>query len=346
VAIDPKLQKAVAKSCPALQRAMPKHVLPKSRQGDYPNLDLADSIEIDRLIKYGLGTFDHRAETSFLSYLTTIRRIECGATIFLNRELIEPLLHSNFGDLHFTDLRWRLPGLRFVVPAGALSVPRANEITTFTVARIESDDIFGCPVEIAQEVDRLISKIWRRPNLHRLERFSYQFNKNGGFILSETSDQFEVFARVVKTTNDLPGSSNDSERILLVQLERLAWHTLVFLSLAPFVEYEPAHIERKAHFEGSRLIPALHRARFLSEFYARAIRHRAASPKEANIAVVPSETTTRETQGDPTTGHQLPAMWRAGHRKKQVCGPGRAERKSVWIAPYKTHGPSTCDPVK
>jgi len=99
---------------------------------------------------------------------------------------------------------------------------------------------------------------------------------------------------------------------------------LAFLSQTP-IEYEPEHIESKAHIEGKHLIPALIRARFVGASRIRGIRHRASVSESA------------ETSRAVALHHQQ-EHWRSGYWRQQPCGPGRTDRQLRWIDTYRAGG--------
>jgi hypothetical protein len=331
--MDRKLRKQPAKDCPLAERKFfsPKYTVPKYRSHDYASLDAVNQTEFDRCVRSSLGEFDHRNEAAFLSFVSTVRSLEFNRTaFFMERELPEPLLRSKFGDLQSTDVRWRLPCFRIVVPLGALSIQDANgtrSITDFTIARVEPGDVIGCPAEIAREVDNFVTKVWRRPNLHRLEHFYHRFTQDG-FVLTATSDRAETYGRLVEYSsikaNNLPDSDN-TERGLLERLQHLATSVLLLLGALP-IEYEPQHldIERQARREGEHLIPALVRARFVGSLCIRPIK----CPAKTNTGSFPSDAMAT------ISVHRAPHLT-SGHWKHQFHGAGRTQSKLVWIESYK-----------
>src|SRR5271166_5176082 len=82
------------------------------------------------------------------------------------------------------------------------------------------------------------------------------------------------------------------------------------------LQYEPAAI-RKAKMEGKHMITGLFPAKFVGQQQIRATK------KPTHVASLP-------------TGKHTAAHWAAGHWKRQPYGPGRTERKLIWILSYPT----------
>jgi hypothetical protein len=127
--------------------------------------------------------------------------------------------------------------------------------------------------------------------------------------------------------------TNPDERALLAKLERLSLNILLLIGSTP-VEYEP-EILRQPRVKGHHSTAGLLRAVFVGQLAVRAIRHHR-SPELEDAESVNHPTWDHSIKPVAPTGRQ-PPVWRAGHWKRQFCGPRRADRKLIWIQPYKTH---------
>jgi len=344
---DRQKLKWVAKNCPLTYEALfgRKYHLPNYRQEDYANMEFNHFITFSRMMEFSSGRIDRRDEVIHCVLGNTAASLHYKRpTLYLERELGEALLRTDLlEDLSTGDIKWRWPALRVVLPSLLLPIARREKVhwlTHFDVCKIDATGSLMYPTALAREVDTFIAKMEKVPNHHRLELVGFAYPDDGiciGASLNQPDTELvdETVYGVTKpwgairvgdykgVTGDLssPFNQDDADRRLISRLEHLVLNVLLFLSATP-IEYEVQKelLLRKAN--ARELKPELVEARWVGQSQLRPIR------------------TTEPVKGPVHhTGKHVAQHWRSGHWKRQVFGPGRAERKLIWIQPYQTHEP-------
>jgi hypothetical protein len=259
-------------------------------------------------------------------------------TLFLERELGEILLDSHLpDDLQTSDVKRIFPSFRIMLPRGLLTIERDGEKVSMMhldIGFLDGGIDVTCPKALAHELD-----------VNSLVRWGAR-SVDGRLFLSKTKICYDETCILISGSlekgedplcptaygitkpwregpvtalrqwrNSLQSDwpTDQLDQVFLAKMENLALNILILLSRVP-LEYEPAHVERKARTEGKRLIPALLRARWVGDCMLRA--------KNAG-----------HVRGEVGTGRSVSGHWRKAHWVRQACGKGRLERRLIWLLP-------------
>lgn len=263
------------------------------------------------------------------------------ATLFIEEELAQALLRTDLPE-GFTpdDIHWRREAWRFFLPKGLfrVRVDRRGEVvspTCVTFARVDA----GVPY--MPLLPELLADRGASPQHGwALTRGGETFTPDSDrvmFSVQVRSDPRQVQCREYYSAHHLDGRSltelaadlgaspegaavwDVSEKDFMREVMRFCYNALLYLGAVP-LEYEPKVI-RPAKEKKGRMQKEVLQARFLGQELYRPV-------------VRPSDQKAHE-----PTGRKLDAHWRCGSWRRQACGPGWSQRKLIWVAPYRTHGP-------
>lgn len=352
-----KLLKLIKKEAPTAYRVIfgRKYLLPPSRQGDYFNLEFDTFLAFDRCALYASGAENAHDEVWRICLGNTLAALNYGRpTLFLERELGEALMRTALlPGLATSDIRWRWPAFRIVLPLGLITIEREDgprSLTHVDLSQIDPGcDIF-CPPVIAREIDLFVwrhretlRELPRRPEALRLSTSHFGYREHG-MIVSTATDRPEhgqainglpsvqtLYASVkpfgetidignyqaVEGDLQTPFPQDASDRDLLSRLEHLVLNVLLFLSSNPQL-YQPNWVDVVRKARQSDIKPELVRARFVGDMQFRPL-------------------ILKQHQPSTPTGRHLAAHWRSGHWRRVAFGKGKADERIQWIKPYQTH---------
>jgi hypothetical protein len=344
-----------AKMLPRTERRLRgvRFEMPQYRQPDYPHYTHAFEQDFTTIARAAiLSGRQVEANKPPAAWLFVAEQSSAGvtavwsqkgkATLFIEEELAQALLRTDLPE-GFTpdDLHWRRDAFRFFLPKGLfrVRVDRRGEVvspTCVTFARMDA----GVPYlpllpELLADRDASPQHGWALTRL-RAETFTPDSDRVV-FSVQVRSDPRQVQCREYYSAHHLDGRSltelaadigahqegaavwDASEKDFMREVMRFCYNALLYLGAVP-LEYEPKVI-RPAKEKKGRLQKEVLEARFLGQELYRP-------------SVKPSGQKTHE-----FTGRKLEAHWRAGSWRRQPCGPGWSQRKLIWVAPYRTHGP-------
>jgi hypothetical protein len=348
------------KFCPQLDRAIyaKKYILPTYRQADYHPQDVANKMFASAiLIPMQTDDYDGVANAAICNALQALKVNR--PTLYLERELGEAFMRTQLpGDMIAEDVHWRWPGMRIFIPKGLLTLAAEDTQVSHDMMFLDVCDLpVGTELTVPQPYADEILALAREygwPNPGRALGFSTtpyaqralmisgnldgspdgvltleQMNQ-GDYMLYAVVKPFDSAVRLgqirridhnVDKQLSSPYESSDTDDRFCEKILHLALNILLFLGSMP-AEYQPETVLRKPRLEGSHALPGLYAARFVGRSQLRP--DRAKSAHRADSAL---------------PGRHLAAHWRCGHWKRQAFGPGRAERKYIWLQPYQTGEP-------
>lgn len=339
------LAKSIARECPETWQAISRkrYLLPNYRQADYFSQELLDTIMGIFLITYTSGDYGPKPDAVIRAMYrcTTMALLENRPLWFLERELGEKLLVTQFpGDLTTNEIHWRRRVMRIMLPKGLVTIarPEWKQPRSLMYVDIAKAEGFGTHVlERSMEAEmRMFSA--KRGYLKSKLVPAPLFDKHGICVCGELEELDGVLGenyalirpfnpgmklRDVKQGDHFETSAmcDDKDDTFLARMENIAINVLLFMGSIP-LEYEPTESKpiRKLEILKDHIIPELLAARFVGKS-----QYRTSQKPHYHVANF--------------TGKKLPKHWRGGHWKRQVSGPGRHDRKLIWIEPYETFGP-------
>jgi hypothetical protein len=342
-----------ARKSPLLYRAIHgrRFLLPHHRQNDYPSQETLNNNFSEQLHCMCLGMF---------GYMDDVHNAQAGAmftalhhgrpVLFMERELGRKLLTTKMlTDLRTSDIKWRFPGLRVILPHGLLTIERHNEPQSaqyIDVALIPAGGVM-MPASFAREVEANIdqSPLAIDPNRRPLSKLMVCMGQD--FIVTVTALDYSefgwgptIYAYTAPWQDHTLGKlttyrgnmhtaleCDKSDEAFLERLKLLTLNTLTFLSSIKFTYV--SKVVRRLKMEGKHMKPELATALFVGQQQIR---------REASPHYVPG----------PSTGVHLPAHMRWGHwRRKHAVDGWDQESNLLWIEPYMTHGyrPEQANPL-
>ena len=317
-----------------------KYILPKDRQDHYPPQDFVNFIEWSTLV--GIPFQTYRDEIINACFCNTAGGLYHGRpTLFLERELGELLLRTSLPeDMMTHDIKWKWPAFRVYLPKGLIPLGEQHSLMFMDIGLLEEGEGRGIPKEYARELDAIATEMaGKRNELLEMSFANFKFYYPDRAITISgilncvdglTKNDMTTFALVkpfkdytvkqIKAMTDHLKSAwecDGQDDTVTARMEHLTLQTLLFLSAFP-EGYQPESILRKATAKGSRQLPGLYAARFVGKSQIRPDR-----AGQHHIASAP-------------TGRTVAAHWVSGTWRRQPCGPGRNERKLIWIKPYPT----------
>jgi hypothetical protein len=310
-----------------------RYILPNFRQADYVSQEACDWLLIDSFFGYLNGVLSMDDHVSCHCTNNMIVALHYNRpTFFLERELGEPLLRTTLPlDYYASDINWRWPAFRIYLPKGLLTLKRGKDIASamfLDIAYMPKGPGKSIPEAINNELNSL-------PRIF-LGKLPYIISMFEGFSVTtfldfesitsavgysasamlEQNKLREVIEQIHKDKLASPFKTDEADDVFINKMLGLAINILLFLSSVP-MEYEKEEALRKAKLEGKKLIPGLFPAKFVGKAQLRPT-----AGKSSHIADI--------------TGKHTASHWAAGHWKRQPFGPGRTERKLIWIVSYPT----------
>jgi len=339
------LAKVIARECPETWRliSQKRYILPTYRQGDYFSQDILDILMAAFLLSYVCGDYGRSPDdVNCAMYRTAVTALLEGRPMwFLERELGEKLLVTQFpGDLTTDEIHWRRRIMRIMLPRGLVvcnrpeydrprslmyvDISRVDTLEFEEVKRFDGMELRMCgakrgyvklktvPVPLFEKLGICICGQMEDFDGYPTENYALIRPFNPGLKLKEIQSG-EHFATNI--------ACDDADDTFLARMENIAINVLLFMGSIP-LEYEPAENKpiRKLEVLKDRIVPELLAAKFVGSS-----QYRPSQKPHYHIAAF--------------SGKRLPKHWRGGHWKRQVFGPGRHERKLIWVEPYETFGP-------
>jgi hypothetical protein len=332
-----------ARKSPLLYRAIHgrRFLLPRHRQNDYPSQDILNSNFSEQLHCMCLGLFGYHDDVHNAQAGAMFTALHHGRPVlFMERELGRKLLTTKMlTDLRTSDIRWRFPGLRVILPHGLLTIERGGQPQSaqyIDVALIPEQGVM-MPAAFAAEVEANIEQSPSiDPNRLPLSKLSVCMGQD--FIVTVTAIDYSEFGfgptiyaytapwqdHTLGKLTTYRGNMNtalecdQSDEAFMERLKLLTLNTLTFLSSIKFTYV--SRIVRRFKMEGKHMKPELADALFVGQQQIR---------REASPGYVPG----------PSSGAHLPAHMRWGHwRRKHASEGWDQESNLIWIEPYMTHG--------
>jgi hypothetical protein len=307
-----------------------RYILPNYRQADYVSQEACDYLLLDSFFGYLEHRMDLKDHVLAHCMNNFIAAMNYGRpTFFLERELGEPLLRTKLPmDYTGSDIHWRWPAMRVYIPKGLVCLVRngqPNNVMFLDIAYVPKGKLMRIPEAINKELQT-------SPFTGRIPMLDSEFEGMSvttfldfdcpesvvGYAASSKLETQSIKEIMDQTHYELASGTKSDELDTNFQdrILALAINILIFLSSMP-IEYESAAI-RKARLEGKHLQTGLFPAKFVGQCQIRATKK-----ADAHIANIPT--------GKTTASH-----WAAGHWKRQPIGPGRKDRKLIWILSYAT----------
>jgi len=338
----PKDPKRIMKWSPNVYRAYfgRKYILPNYRAPYYFRQDFMNYCEWCGIQLYPLANNrDDVIKTQFGCNAIALRHKR--PQLFLEMELGAQLIKSAMPlDMMAEDIKWKWPGFRIFLPKGLLTIERDGydySLMFLDIALVEEGDRnWAISEEFASEFDRFLTNEYSAPiRPFREIRFMYSeacIIAAGMIEKGPDSSGLTTYALVkpfahytlrylteIQDELKTEWPRDNIDQVFLKKMEILVINILLFLSAYP-LEYPPEekHVLRKPRMEGKHHIPGLYPAKWVGQSQIRP-EHR---PHAVAHMVGKEE-------------YHLRHHWRCGHWKRQAFGPGRADRKLVWISPYQ-----------
>lgn len=338
---DYEPDKRFARSCPRLAKAIHgrKYILPQYRQGDYYSQDKLNADFEFGLIAIGLGALGYRDDVHNAQYANYCAGLHYDRPVmFLERELGEALMRTKLpNDVRTEDIHWRWPQMRIYLPLGLVTIERAGAVRSLLyldMCQVSADGLM-LPKEYAAELEKFITS---KANVEGINRATMQQLKVfmaepyvcmvGAIDYSEVGFGNTVYCYTAPWNDRNLGqmtsykgglqtalNCDSDDDAFLDRLKQLAVNILLHLSQEPS-RYVPKVIRRE-QLHGQHLRPALHTASFVGQSQVKPLYIRSHHDAVA-------------------TGRIVKGHWVCGHRRLVPCGPGRTQRRLLWIQPYRT----------
>jgi hypothetical protein len=277
--------------CPLLSSAIHgrRYVLPGYRQSDYESQEVLNTVFERTLVGNALSTVTKNADVQFDNLVGALcygRPI-----LFLERELGEAFVRRQLpSDLHVTDVRWKWPQLRLMVPLNLCTIRRdgtSRSLAYLDVCLLDKD--IRLPerfeAELEDYVRRVAPAVYADPRRRKINQLCYRGDQPclclgaatdgpqpATYIwLSAWSEHtLEALVKNEDAVLHTECKVDDTDEDFLRRVRHLTLSILLYLSAVP-IEYEPV-VLRKERQEGHHLKPALLRARFVGSSQIRPIR--------------------------------------------------------------------------
>ena len=328
-----------------------RYILPGFRQNDYIGQDFLNDGLLSFLLSYGGGELGFKDAIMNSCFSNTCNAFAYQRpTYFLERELGEALLRGKLpSDLKVEDLKWKFPAFRVVLPKKLLQidipadqnrigrVASTQSLMFIDVSKRDADEITVMPSPYDRELDTIIRTVsGHDPRLNQRSFSTLAIGSKKPEMITTGQldypniDEFYSYALIKPFSDhtlatllaDQQGEFNerfprtDDDKRLMAQMEYLALNVILFLAQEPqYYETQPSDILRKPGQDGKRKIPGLFKAKFVGESILRPLPSGKFPPTQP-------------------TGRTLQAHWRGAHWKRQPVGPGRKERKLIFVQTY------------
>jgi len=340
------------RACPVTHKAVAgrKFLLPKYRQGHYASQDeLNRDFEVT-LISMLIGAVTYQDDVQNAGIANMFHGLKYDRPIlFLEQELGQAFMEQKLPlDMTLTDIQWRWPQLRIMLPVGLVTIERAGvtySANFLDLCYVDKEPGAQLPARYAEELTafrhRHLSELDNEPippigkvmiymgEPHFNVCAQINFSELGlgpthySFIAPWREDKI---AAIMGYRGGLKGGFelDGPDEIFIDKLRHLAMSVLLFLSATKF-EYAPDAIERKFALDGKHMRPELQRAKFVGASQIKAVML-GPRPEGAH------------------TGMEVSPHWRSGHWHRVVCGKGRLDRKYVWFVTTRVR--ADLDPVE
>jgi hypothetical protein len=327
---SPKLHKAIHGR---------KFLLPIYRQSHYPNQDSLNQFFMDQVYCSALGFFGYGDDVSNSQWACQVSALGCGRPIlFLERELGEALLRTKMLlGMQTSDIHWRWPSVRVILPTGLLTIERGGEPRSalyLDIAHIPLEGVM-MPKVYADEIEANISSAPDKGSPTRRTMYQLKFKMDDAYIAAVTSIDYSelgfgptIYAYTAPWTNQTLGTltsySGNMHTVLacdkdddafLDRVKLLTVNILTFISSVKLTYV--SDIVRRAKMEGKHLKPELAKAVFVGQSQIR-------SEYTSKLPV-------------HHTGKTIAGHWVMGHwRRKHADSGWDQETNLIWIQPYQT----------
>lgn len=316
-----------------------KYIVPNYRASHYHRQDFINWMEWAMLTELPVARY--RDDIMMACYCNTAGSLYYRRpTLFMEVELGYPLLRSKLPvDLMAQDIKWRWPVTRIYLPKGMIPLTkegREYSLMYMDIGLLEENESRGVPPALTKELDTFTTAYFDRKPSIKFGNFTFNYPDRAIVISGMLNcidglnrNDLTSYAIVKPFKNYTVGAIRDmtdklksawdcdmaDDQVTLL-MEHLAVQTLLFLSATP-LEYMPETVLRKPGVKGERQISGLYAARFVGSSQIR-------PDRTGHVAKMPRE-----------TGYHLLHHYRAGHWKRQPCGPRWQDRKLIWVSPYE-----------
>jgi hypothetical protein len=352
--------RSLERHCPLTwKRIMDKrYCLPRHRVGDYANQLSLNNFYASWLFRSLQGSAvppgwqdDLRRETWIINQALGLRSNR--PTYFLKADHGAALMRTVLPeDLSFSDIRWRHPQIRILLPLNltAFFYGARNYQGTYVsveLGRVDPGAKIRYPKELAQELDwePLLCKF--RQGLGPIQEIELNHDCNEGGVAmllcyrrdpaEDTSDclsaefgagcyQFRWSQRndnLLKLSTEFEPTLQApvKQEIMRNRIIHLAFQCLLYMSREEEILELPEEVVRSFRWKGKHLISGIVSAKFVDEYC-----HRVCPGQARIMASYEPESELRTTA----------AHWVRGHWRRQPYGAMQSLRKLIWIQPYQT----------
>jgi hypothetical protein len=248
-------------------------------------------------------------------------------TLWMEREYGEMLKRTELlKDLRASDLLFPWPSFRVMTPFGLIPLNDGSggSVTSIFFSREQPTTKFP-PAIIEEFTGAKECHIASRKFEHLAMLCTVAANRNdddsGLYIMSEPMDDATLGASVAEMDVCLMNSPRmESNRESLKLAKLLAFNLLIHLGTVPPIAQETECLRREKQVGKHHFRAAIYKPQWVGE------------------KIFAMFKPTHPHEESEHTGRHLPGHWRAGHWKRQPYGIGHAQRKIIWIRPYKTTG--------
>lgn len=258
------------------------------------------------------STPERKRDTDMFSYTERKLRGTDGPTFFLSNDLIDALDRTDVENtMPMEELRFPHEGMLFVLPtarrfAEINGVFGSNSyVTMFTISQTDHVN-FGKSYIVTFLDNEGVSS-----HAHYPCRGTYaeQMSEFGSQFYCSTENALEAFRRefgIEVNPNQLEADKWQNGMVV-----RMAWKILCAMNCTNDIVRVGGGVCREARTKKGKTRPALWNPIILD--LGERIR----------------------TEGEDSSGAGVKLHWRRGHFRRQVCGVGRSQRKTMWIKPHK-----------
>jgi hypothetical protein len=340
----PKDAKKIMKWSPSVYQMYfgKKYVLPNYRAPYYFRQDFMNYVEWTGVQLFPVANMkDDVIKTQFGCNCVALHHKR--PQLFLEHELGEALLRTTLPlDMLAEDIKWKWPGFRIILPKGLLTIKREgydHSLMFLDIALVdEGNRQQAIPDQFAYELDRYMHyELTEMSPKCTFQEFRFHYSEasiiSAGMIEKgpdaaglTTYALVKPFAHyTLKYLTDIQDELKTDwprdgiDQVFLKKMEVLVINVLLFLSAYP-LEYPPEekHVLRKPRMEGKHHVPGLYPAKWVGQSQIRPERR-----PHAVAHMISAEE------------YHLKRHWRCGHWRRQSFGPGRENKKFVWINPYQ-----------
>jgi len=255
---------------------------------------------------------ERKRDTDMFSYTEQKLRATDGPTFFLSNELIDALDRTDVENaMPMEELRFPHEAMLFVLPtsrrfAEINGVFGSNSyITMFTISQMDHVKYGKSYIVTFLDCEGVTSHA-HYPCQGTYESQMSEFGKD---FYCSTNDAFEAFKREFGV--EVSPSQLEADKWQNGMVVRMAWKILCAMNCTNDIVRVGGGVCREARTKKGKTRPALWNPIIL----------------DLGERI--------HTEGEDSSGAGVRLHWRRGHFRRQVCGVGRSQRKTMWIKPHK-----------